>query len=79
MSFRKLLVGTAVATCLAGAVAPAATQAQVTDDARVPNSATQDRDDDGFDLGWLGLLGLAGLAGLMRREDRDVEGPCAAG
>jgi hypothetical protein len=29
-----------------------------------------DRDNRGFDMGWLGLIGLAGLAGLMR-GDRD--------
>lgn len=26
----------------------------------------ENRDNDGFDLGWLGLLGLAGLAGLRK-------------
>lgn len=29
---------------------------------------TVDRDDDGFNLGWLGLLGLAGLLGLRRQK-----------
>jgi hypothetical protein len=27
-----------------------------------------DRDDSGFNPGWLGLIGLAGLAGLMRKN-----------
>ncbi len=31
-------------------------------------SQNTNRDDRGFNLGWLGLLGLAGLAGLRRRE-----------
>ena len=31
-----------------------------------------DRDDDGFDYGWLGLLGLVGLAGLRPRKDHTV-------
>ena len=32
--------------------------------------ATQnaDKNDRGFDMGWLGLIGLAGLAGLMGRN-----------
>jgi len=39
---------------------------------------TTDRNDDGFDLGWLGLAGLAGLAGLMPRDRRDRDnGPKA--
>lgn len=29
-----------------------------------------DRDDGGFDFGWLGLLGLAGLLGLRRHGHR---------
>lgn len=33
---------------------------------------TTDRDDDGFDWGWLGLLGLLGLTGLLKRDRRDV-------
>jgi MYXO-CTERM domain-containing protein len=31
-------------------------------------SQNTNRDDRGFNPGWLGLLGLAGLAGLRRRE-----------
>jgi MYXO-CTERM domain-containing protein len=31
-------------------------------------SQNTNRDDRGFNYGWLGLLGLAGLAGLRRRE-----------
>ncbi|HYO82179.1 MAG TPA: WGxxGxxG family protein [Bryobacteraceae bacterium] len=31
-----------------------------------------DRDDDGFDMGWLGLIGLAGLAGLRRKAPDTV-------
>ncbi|WP_165251526.1 WGxxGxxG family protein [Paludisphaera soli] len=31
-----------------------------------------DRDDDGFNPGWLGLIGLAGLAGLMPRKNHAV-------
>jgi len=30
-----------------------------------------DRDNRGFDMGWLGLIGLAGLAGLMRGDRVD--------
>lgn len=35
-------------------------------DTGVTTSRT-DRDDEGFDMGWLGLLGLAGLAGLLKK------------
>ena len=31
-----------------------------------------DRDDHGFNPGWLGLIGLAGLAGLMPRKNHAV-------
>jgi MYXO-CTERM domain-containing protein len=31
-----------------------------------------DRDDHGFNPGWLGLIGLAGLAGLMPRKTHTV-------
>jgi hypothetical protein len=31
-------------------------------------TTTADRDDDGFDMGWIGLLGLIGLAGLAGRN-----------
>lgn len=34
------------------------------------NTTDNNRNDDGFDWGWLGLLGLIGLAGLKGR-DRD--------
>ena len=33
---------------------------------------TEERRDDGPDLGWLGLLGLAGLAGLRKKPEQHV-------
>lgn len=32
-------------------------------------TTTVQREDDGFDMGWLGLLGLAGLLGLKRKDN----------
>lgn len=39
------------------------------------SNATNDRDRNGFDFGWLGLAGLLGLTGLMprSRDDRRTE------
>jgi MYXO-CTERM domain-containing protein len=46
---------------------PGAVRAQ--DAASQPTqSQNTNRDDRGFNPGWLGLIGLAGLAGLRRRE-----------
>lgn len=36
--------------------------------AAADRATAADRDDVGFDAGWLGLLGLAGLAGLAGRN-----------
>lgn len=33
------------------------------------STTTTEREDDGFNPGWLGLLGLAGLLGLKRRDN----------
>jgi hypothetical protein len=41
-------------------------------DTRPDPAPAADRDDDGFDWGWLGLLGLAGLFGLKRHDRVDV-------
>jgi hypothetical protein len=51
--------------------------AQTTGDRAGTGSATgttarTDRDDSGFNPGWLGLIGLAGLAGLMPRKSHAV-------
>ena len=35
-------------------------------------SRADDRQDDGFDMGWLGLIGLAGLAGLRRKAPETI-------
>ena len=32
----------------------------------------EDRQDNGFDMGWLGLLGLAGLLGMKRKSQETV-------
>ena len=33
---------------------------------------TEDRQNSGFDMGWLGLLGLAGLLGMKRKSPETV-------
>ena len=43
---------------------------QVSAQDNAETTTTVQREDEGFNLGWLGLLGLAGLLGLKRRENR---------
>jgi MYXO-CTERM domain-containing protein len=72
-AFRRFFQCAAIAATIA--VADAATprlaiaQATAMDSSATATSRTTDRDDDGFDMGWLGLLGLAGLLGLRRRDN----------
>jgi MYXO-CTERM domain-containing protein len=62
---KSVLAGLALGLVLL--ITPGAVSAQ--DAASQPiQSQNTNRDDRGFNPGWLGLLGLAGLAGLRRRE-----------
>ena len=62
---QSVLAGLALGLVLL--VTPSAVSAQ--DAASQPTqSQNANRDDRGFNPGWLGLLGLAGLAGLRRRS-----------
>ena len=62
----------ALALCL-GFLTVVSTPAQNNANTNVGGTTrTVERDDDGFDLGWLGLLGLAGLAVLMKKP-REVQ------
>jgi MYXO-CTERM domain-containing protein len=60
----RLLIGASLLTLCALANATASTAFAQDRDVVAPTSV--DRDDDGFDAGWLGLVGLAGLAGRNR-------------
>lgn len=62
---KSVLAGLALGLALL--ITPGPVSAQ---DAANPSTQSENtnRDDRGFDAGWLGLLGLAGLAGLKRRE-----------
>lgn len=51
-------------TAQAGLISTMATAQDM--DRTVPTAV--DRNDDGFDMGWLGLLGLLGFAGLAGRN-----------
>ena len=67
-SHRLGMLALALALTSAGVSQPLS--AQGTDTAGTTTTRNDDRDDGGFDMGWLGLLGLAGLAGLRRRPER---------
>ena len=67
---KKQLLGFAVATTLAALFLAAPAFAQDTTGPGAGGGQTtttgDERNEDGFNPGWLGLLGLAGLAGLRK-------------
>ncbi|MBB4004678.1 WGxxGxxG family protein [Aurantimonas endophytica] len=68
---RNPLYAAALSAGLFAATGPAAlaqTTAPANDPVQPMTNASQNDDDDGFDLGWLGLIGLLGLAGLAGRK-----------
>lgn len=70
----RLQIGALLLTLCALATATVGTASAQDRNVVAPSAAdrvapnTADRDDDGFDAGWLGLLGLVGLAGLAGRN-----------
>ena len=62
----RLQIGASLLTLCA--VVNATSSPASAQDRDVVAPTTVDRDDDGFDAGWLGLLGLVGLAGLAGRN-----------
>ncbi|MBD2517148.1 WGxxGxxG-CTERM domain-containing protein [Nostoc sp. FACHB-973] len=69
IGFSILAVGLAVTPLIMPASAQSNTSGDTNTTSRTDDTSTQgvnNRDDNGFDWGWLGLLGLAGLAGLAK-------------
>ena len=62
---KRVLVGLALGLVLLMTPGPVSAQDAAS---QPPQNQNNNRDDRGFNPGWLGLLGLAGLAGLRRRE-----------
>lgn len=70
--FRLMAVGTLVALASAGPVLAQDNTGGGATGSGDTTAGTEDRRDNGVDLGWLGLLGLAGLAGLRRPQQTVV-------
>lgn len=63
---------TLVALAIIAAPVSAFAQDTTTDTTIDTSGVAVEREDDGFNLGWLGLLGLAGLLGLRRQPTTTV-------
>lgn len=68
MHSKSLRAATLAAILLSVPVAALAQNNNTTGTNTADTATARDRDNRGFDWGWLGLFGLIGLAGLMKRD-----------
>lgn len=73
MSISFLKTATLAAALFVAPASLAVAQTTTTTPGATTGSVTADRDEGGFDLGWLGLIGLLGLAGLRRPKAAVVD------
>lgn len=66
MSISFLKIASLTTALLVAPASLAMAQTTTTAPGTTTGSMSTDRDEGGFDLGWLGLIGLLGLAGLRR-------------